>query len=270
MSQHSAPCSSRAPSGNHAVAPNNAAQTEHVSAMRDELRQLHRLTVLGTAAATIAHEFNNLMTPIVGYAKYALDSGDVALMQKALRMTLKQTEIGTGMCDRILGLAAHDRDTPQVIKARELVDDSLACLCRDLSKDGITLRTKIDEDLAVRVNPAQLRQVLFNLLINARKAIGAKSGWITIRAERVDEKHLVLVVSDNGCGIPTEMLDTIFEPFVTRNKGNGKRNGSVGRTGLGLGLAVCRDIVQENGGTIAVESEEGVGTTFTLTLPSAG
>jgi signal transduction histidine kinase len=105
---------------------------------------------------------------------------------------------------------------------------------------------------------------LFNLLINARKAIADKSGWITIRADRVADDKVSLTVADSGCGIPDDLVDHIFEPFVTSRNGNGARR----QSGLGLGLAVCRDIVRENGGCISVESEVGAGTKFTLILPA--
>ena len=101
---------------------------QQMAAMRDEVRQLHRLTMLGTAAATIAHEFNNLLTPVMGYAKYSLDSGDVELMKKALQMTLRQSAIATAMSDRILGVAASETRTAQTIRARDVVDEAVACL----------------------------------------------------------------------------------------------------------------------------------------------
>src|SRR5262245_31081971 len=84
-------------------------------ALRDQARQVHRLASLGTAAAALAHEFNNLMTPVVGYAKYALDAGDVDLMKKALDLTLKQTAIGTAMAGRVLGLAVDEAQSFQSV-----------------------------------------------------------------------------------------------------------------------------------------------------------
>ena len=238
---------------------------QEVSAMRDEMRQLHRLTVLGTAAATIAHEYNNLMTPVLTYAKYALDSGDIELMKKALTVTLKQTGIVTAMSRRVLGLAVDEPETGRTARLREVVEEAVACLCRDLTKDGITLKIDIPDDLAVQIDPRLLQQVLFNLLINARQAILGKSGRIAIEAVRNPDGHVALSVKDNGCGIPPDMLDRIFEPFATTKRGNG--NGE--RSGVGLGLAICRDIVQENRGTISVASQVGAGTTFTLTFPVA-
>jgi signal transduction histidine kinase len=234
-------------------------------AMHRELRQMHRLTVLGTAAATIAHEFNNLMTPVVSYTKYALDTGDTELMKKALSITLRQAAIVTNMSDRILGLAANEPHSVRRTEVREVIEDAVACLCRDLGKDGITLNTRVDGDLAILVDSHQIRQVLFNLLINARQAIGRGAGRITIEASARANDTVSITIRDTGCGIPAENLKSIFEPFVTTKNGQGND----GRSGVGLGLAVCRDIIEENRGTILVESEVGTGTSFHITLPAA-
>jgi len=229
------------------------------------MRELHRLTVLGTAAATIAHEFNNLMTPVVGYAKYAAESGDMELMKKALLMTLKQTAIACAMSDRVLGLATNEIRPGRRVDVRELVDDAIACLCRDLSKDGITLRVDVQNGLFVEAVAEQLQQVLFNLLINAREALQGTAGRIVISAVQTPDNRVSIAVRDTGKGIAPELQQRIFEPFFTSKDSNG--NGR--RCGVGLGLAVCRDIVQENRGRIWVESEVGVGTTFTISLPAA-
>jgi two-component system NtrC family sensor kinase len=255
--------------------------SQQLAALRQELRQMHRLTVLGTAAAMIAHEFNNLLTPVVGYAKFALDSGDPGLMRKALHTTLKQAAIVTPMCERILGLATNDAHTFTEVNMREIVEESVACLCRDLSKDGIKLTVEVDDSLTVLADAKQLQQVLINLLLNAREAIGESSGRITIEADRADPDMVALHLRDTGCGIPPEQMEHIFEPFVT-TKGDARAAGSddsgsdasesrdSARRGVGLGLALCRDIIEEHGGTISVESEVHGGTVFTLTLPAAG
>lgn len=276
MAMNSHPASA---AGGTAVASRLDDASQQLAALRQELRQMHRLTVLGTAAAMIAHEFNNLMTPVVGYAKFALDSGDPALMKKALNTTLKQAAIVTPMCERILGLATNESPAFTEVRLREVVDESVACLCRDLSKDGIRLTVEVDESLTVVADAKQLQQVLINLLLNARDAIGESSGRITIEAQRVGDHLVALSVRDTGCGISPERMEHIFEPFVTTKGGavpgtdkpgsNGSGNGDSVRRGVGLGLALCRDIIEEHGGTISVESEAERGTTFTVTLPAA-
>lgn len=231
--------------------------------LKQQTRQAQKLASLGAAATMLAHEFNNLMTPVIGYARYAIDADDKELMVKALQMTIRQTDVVTAMSDRILGLAANEAQQRQPVSIAKAVEDAVACMCRDLSKDGITLDADIDADLRVLADPKQLQQVLFNLFINARQAITHRSGRITVRAERADDEYLDFHITDNGCGISAENLERIFEEFYTT------KNERPGKSGLGLGLALCREIIEEHRGTISVKSEVGRGTTFTLRLPSA-
>lgn len=235
------------------------------SKLRDQVRLTQQLASLGTAAAMMAHEFNNLMTPVVSYARYALDNDDVELMKKALEMTLKQTSTVSAMSERILGLAVHEAPKPAQVDIGEVVKDAAACLCRDAEKDGITQRVDIPPDLMVWADERQLRQVFFNLLLNARQAIQHRSGRIIITAEPADEDTVAIHVKDNGSGIDPANLENIFEPFFTTKTADshGKKKGT------GLGLALCKDIVEEQRGQISVQSEPGHGTTFTIILPTA-
>lgn len=231
--------------------------------LKEQTRQAQKLASLGTAATMLAHEFNNLMTPVVGYAQYAVDSGDPELMAKALRMTLKQTAIVSTMTDRILGLAVNEAQSIQRVNLAEAVTDAEACLCRDLSKDGITLAVDIDRSLHVSADPKQLQQVFFNLLINARQAIKHRSGRIKVTAEKENDEYVAIHVADNGAGIAPDSLDSIFDEFYSTKKGRPDKSG------VGLGLALCREIIEEHRGRIAVTSELNKGTTFTITLPTA-
>ena len=237
---------------------------EQFGRLKEQTRQCQKLASLGTAATMLAHEFNNLMTPVVGYAQYAIDSGDVELMIKALSMTLKQTGIVTAMSDRILGLAVNEAQSFQSVNVREAVDDAVACLCRDLSKDSITLETRVESNYQVWADPKQLQQVLFNLLINARQAISHRHGRIIVSARAIDDEQILLELRDNGAGIEAEDLNHIFDEFFSTKKGQ------AGKSGIGLGLSLCREIVEEHRGTISAQSTVGEGTTFSITLPSAG
>lgn len=231
--------------------------------LKNQTRQLQRLASLGTAATMLAHEFNNLMTPVVSYAQYAADSGDPELMAKALRMTLKQTGIVTSMSDRILGLATNEARPTRKVAVREMVEDAEACLFRDLSKDGIRLNADVDDSLCVLADPGQMQQVFFNLLINARQAIKHRNGRITISARRDGDEYVAIDVADNGCGIAPDRIDRVFDEFYSTKEDRPDKSG------LGLGLSLCRDIVEEHRGTISVRSEPEKGTTFTIRLPSA-
>lgn len=233
------------------------------SLLKEQTRQAQKLASLGTAAAMLAHEFNNLMSPVVGYARYALDAGDGALMVKALEMTLKQTAIITAMSDRILGLAASEATAVTRVNVREAIAEAEACLCRDLSKDGIKLVNEVDAAVYVQADAKQLQQVLFNLLLNARQAIKHRNGRIKITATRAEDGLFAIEVVDNGCGIPSDRIDDIFDAFHTT------KSDRPDKSGLGLGLTLCRDIIEEHGGAIRVASEVDQGATFTFTLRAA-
>ncbi len=231
--------------------------------LKEQTRQAQKLASLGSAAAMLAHEFNNLMSPVVGYARYALDHREPDLMAKALEMTLKQTSILTAMSDRILGLAVNEAQRIEAVNVRQAVADAEACLCRDLSKDGITLMNKVAEDVLVSADPKQLQQVLFNLFINARQAITHRSGRIKVWTDVYDDQ-VGIHVSDNGGGIPADKLDDIFDAFYSS-----KQDDRPDKSGIGLGLTLCKEIVEEHSGQISVDSQEGEGATFTITLPAA-
>jgi len=234
------------------------------ASLQKQLWHAQRLASLGTMAAMMAHEYNNLMTPIVSFARYALDEDDPKLMRSALEKSLRQALQANHLSDRILNLAAGQDKGPTAVALRELVEESLDCLGRGLDKDNIGLTLEVDDDLRIRANGPEIQQVLVNLIQNARQAMLGRRGRLTIRAQRVDQE-VHLSIADIGCGIRTEDLPKVFDPFFT-TKGHADRPD---KRGIGLGLAVCNDIVASHGGRIDVDSRLGHGTTFTVVLPAA-
>ena len=237
----------------------------HFADLRLQLRQTQKLASIGTTAAMLAHEFNNLFTPVVAYAQHALDHDDVDLMRKTLVQMLQRVDTMGGMTDRLVGLAKQPDGVIKAVNLKSITENAVSCLGRDLDKDAITLDLQIDPLLNARANENQLLQVLFNLVINARQAILGRQGRLSIDARSTPDDRVILNVRDTGCGIPPENMERIFEPFFSTKQHADKPD----RRGLGLGLAICRDIIEEANGTITVESEVNVGTTFTLTLPKA-
>jgi len=238
--------------------------TGQFEVLRAQVRQAQQLASLGTAAAMLAHEVNNLLTPIRGYVEFAQTSGDAELMKKALTVTAKNVRILTDMSARVLEISAAKPRKPESVSVRRVVDDALASLCRDLAKDGIELSMNVDDSLTVYADGLQLQQVLFNLLLNAREAMAAKHGGRLTVTARADDDSVVLSVSNTGDPIPPELLPHLFEPF--RSSKPAERNGKT-RCG-GLGLALCKDLVEENNGSLAVQSTPGEPTTFTVRLPT--
>lgn len=236
--------------------------------LRQQLTESQRLATIGTIAAVIAHEFNNLLTPIVSYSQFALQSAesespDMDLIRKALNKSYQSSAKAGRICTSMLGLAKGESIFGQV-GVQRLVDETLIVLARDPKKDGIALRVQIQPELSVHADPVQLEQVLLNLLINARQAMLGKGGSITIKAQQTESSEVRIQVIDTGPGIPERLIPKIFQPFFT-TKGTARK----GETkGTGLGLAICKEIVEHHQGRIEVESEVGKGTTFSVYLPA--
>ncbi len=237
--------------------------TQQIDSLRKQLRKAQRLAALGTMSAMIAHEFNNLMTPVISYAQYAIEKNDDALKQRAVEKALQQARRASQMCDRILGLASQQHLGPGPVEVAGLITETVASLGRDLGKDNIQLRIDVPEDLRVRANAGQLQQVVFNLVINARQAMLGKPGSLHLQAEPIEDGRVAIRIKDTGCGIDPQTMEKIWEPFFTTRRQGDRPD----KRGIGLGLTICKDIIEELGGTISVESQQGRGTTFTITLP---
>ncbi len=232
--------------------------------MKLQLRQAQKLASIGTTAAMIAHEFNNLLTPVVAYARQALDTQDPALMKLALTKTLERTDVLRQMADRVVGFARNPEDAIRAVNVLDVVTRAIGCLGRDLARDNIAQNLQIDSGLTVRANDNQLLQVFFNLILNARQAMLGRRGRLTVDAIRRGDQ-VEINVRDTGSGIDPKHLPRIFEPFFSTKQYEGKTD----RRGLGLGLSITRDLIREFGGGITVQSQLNTGTTFTITLPAA-
>jgi signal transduction histidine kinase len=247
------------------------AELERVQAQLDQVREhlthTHRLATLGTLTSVVAHEYNNVLTPVINYARLALnESSDPALMRKALQKCLEGAERATKISHSLLGFSSQD-DAPTEANLNETAQEAVACLGRDPAKDGIDLHTHMP-DAAAAISPLSLQQVLVNLMLNAKKAMRRKGGRLTLRGQVTDDRrHITLEVADTGPGIPQAIRDHLFEPFVTQ--AHEPHEPTTDKTGTGLGLCICRDLVQNAGGQIDVQSTPGHGTSFTLTLPLA-
>lgn len=238
---------------------------EQFQQIRQGLTHSHRLATLGTLTSIIAHEYNNILTPVISYAQLALaNPQDVELLRKAVEKSLAGAERAAHISASLLGFA-REHDPEPVALLPQVVEDSLACLGRHPSKDGIELVVDVPV-LYLAISPLSLQQVLLNLLLNARKAMRRKGGTLTIRATAHGPRARI-TVADTGPGIPSAIADRLFEPFVTH--ATDTHESPSDPKGTGLGLCICRELVQNAGGTIEVESHPGRGATFIVTLPRA-
>ncbi len=235
--------------------------TKEVAALRRQLRQAQHLATVGTMTAMVSHELNNILTPIINYAQMARKNP--ALVEKAITRAAEGGQRATSICKSILGLARDDNGQSTCLHLGETVTATLDAMARDPRRDCIDLAVKVPAELTLTAPRAELQQVILNLLINARAAVLEKPGprRIEISARRHD-KTVEISVGDNGVGISSEHLEKIFDPFFS-TKGNDEDTSQ----GHGLGLAFCRQAVENLGGQISVASTPGEGSTFTVRLP---
>jgi len=245
--------------------------------LQGQLHQGQRLEVLGQLAGGVAHDFNNLLAVILNYAAFvaeeitaqpgsaqpgsALEAAghDVGQIQRA-------AERASVLTHQLLAFARREVVQPRVLDLNNVVADIQQLLDRTIGED-VVLQTELAPDLApVLADAGQVEQVLVNLAVNARDAMPG-GGALRIETENVVTgdasppagRHIRLRVADTGTGIPADIIEHVFEPFFT-TKGEG--------TGTGLGLATVYGIVTQAGGTIDIQSQDGVGTTFTIVLPA--
>jgi len=231
-----------------------------VQALRGQLHRTHRLATVGTMTAMVAHEFNNILTPMINYAQLA--QKNPKLLNKAAARAADGGMRAATICNALLKITREDADRPVTIDAADLVNETLAAMGRDLARDSINLEIDVPKGLTLVASRVKLQQVLLNLILNARNALLGRPAprQMLISFRRLDG-DVIIRVHDNGVGIPAENIDRIFEPFFTTHPDDDS-------DGSGLGLAICHQIVHAAGGTISVDSEPSKGATFTVTLPA--
>jgi signal transduction histidine kinase len=237
-------------------------QQQRNASLEQEAVQLETLANLGSATAMIAHELNNLLTPLANYAELALQNpDDRVLTERALRKTSQNCRQAARIMESILSVANGGSTEKVETSLLSLVNGAFDCLCRDFKKDGITVEIQINEDLQVWGVPVQLQQALMNLILNARDAMIPRGGVLTIKAEqRIDD--IAIQIKDTGCGIELSNIKKVFESFFST-----KDKQSPGQSGTGLGLSLCKKVIDCHNGSITVDSQPGKGTTFTIVLP---
>ncbi len=230
------------------------------------LAESQRQELIGRLAAGAAHDLNNILMAIMGGAELAevdLEDDDLASLREDLSDIRDAAQRGSAVGRQLLSFSRQQATQRRNIAVDELFS-GLAKLLRRLLPSNIELRLEVaDDSPSVVADPAQLEQVVMNLVVNARDAM-SDGGTIEVSAGPghgpSGTPGLRLEVRDTGHGIPSELLDRIFDPFFTTKEG--------GR-GTGLGLATVRTITEDCGGAVAVESEVNRGTTFRIWLPAS-
>jgi len=223
--------------------------------------------MIGGHTGQIAHELNNTLTALLGWAQQGLKSGqNPERTGEALRQVSVSAERAVEICRGLLGLSRPHTGPKEMIPVNDIIKEATSSLTGRLDKRSISLRCRCPDDLAVYGKRVELVQVLLNMLINSCQAMADRGGTIKISADRDSRAGCVNVtIADNGPGISAENIRRIFEPFFTTRQ----TPDPSGHVGTGLGLAVCRDIVATHGGFIEVQSVEGQGASFTIFLPGS-
>ena len=245
---------------------------EALRSTEERLQRSQRLESVGRLAGGIAHDFNNVLSGIVGFSDLLLMSlPDDVPYRGHVEEILRSAQRASSLTRQLLAFSRRQVLSPQTVSLNDIVRELGKMLGR-LLHEGLELSLDLSEDLwPVRVDQGQLEQVIINLALNARDAIGDQ-GRVSIRTGNVVLEHplpstdediapgdwVVLEVKDDGTGMDESVLSQIFEPFFTTKSET---------RGTGLGLSMVYGIVKQSGGHIVVESEPGVGTAFRLHLP---
>jgi signal transduction histidine kinase len=238
---------------------------EQIQILTRQLQHAQKLTSLGELVSTTTHEFNNVLMTIINYAKMGLRCRDDATRDKALDKILVASQKAARITNSILGVARNRTDTLEPTDLSKLIDDAMVLLEREMNKYRITVEKQIAKVPDALVNGNQIQQILLNLLINARQAM-PRGGRVLIKLDHdPTDDMLVLIVRDEGVGIPADKLPRIFDAFYSTKDGPDE----TGKGGTGLGLSSCRSIVEAHRGRIRVQSTVGKGTAFTILLPAA-
>ena len=226
-----------------------------MGAIRQEKQRL-----LDTLIGGIAHELNNKLMPVFGFAEILGDVGDTEASKMALIIKQSARE-AADIIKQVLQLSKPDTGLPRAFDLCALVEESLLMTKFQLRDARIVLSKNLEtKGVYVLADPAKVRQVIINLILNALDAMeGVREPRLEVSVFSSVSTAL-LVVRDNGCGISREHQKRIFDPFFTTKAPD---------RGTGLGLSICYSVVRQFNGEIAVESQLGVGTAFTVTLPSA-
>ncbi len=244
--------------------------------LEENLRQAQKMETVGTLAGGIAHEFNNIIGGMMGYAEVAKD---IALEDSQVYTFLEDIlTLGTrasNIVKQMLAFSRKDTATKTPLQAHAALKEQVKML-RNIIPSNIEMKTAIDERAGtIMVDATQMQQVGMNLCANAVHAMEDKGGVLEIGLcpTYIDEeaarsfhnirpgRYVKLTISDTGPGIDPAIINRIFDPFFTTKEVN---------KGTGLGLSVVDGIVREHGGAISVASQPGAGTTFTIVLPAAG
>jgi PAS domain S-box-containing protein len=233
-----------------------------------QLLQAEKMSSIGSLAAGVAHEINNPLTSVAGYAEALLrrfrdeqaikDNPLLEEFPKYLEVIVRESYRCKGIIDCLLSFSRKSDGSTGKVNINDILNEVLELIRIKSRYDKVDIIADLQSNLPqIEGDPAGLRQVCMNLLINAHQAIKG-SGFVEIVTNQENERMISISIRDNGCGIRRDAIDQIWDPFFSTKE--------VGQ-GIGLGLAVTYNIVKRHGGDISVASRINEGSTFTVRLP---
>ncbi|HSR87434.1 MAG TPA: response regulator [Pontiella sp.] len=245
------------------------------AAIEKHLRQQQKMNAVGELAGGVSHDFNNILTAILGYVALCMNTvEEESKTYKYLSEIVKAGDRATKLVRQILTFSRQEEQQFHSLDLQPVIEDSLSLVQTTMPKNIKLVQDMDPQCGAVLGDTTQLQQIMVNLCTNAAHAMGKKEAGtltVTLRQVALSGEHVegpmadlnpgsyaCITVSDTGCGMPPEVQERIFEPYFTT-----KKQGE----GTGFGLSIVHGIVRKHRGSIGVESEEGKGTTFTLYLP---
>lgn len=232
--------------------------------MEQQLMIASKLASIGELAAGVAHEINNPLTAITGFAQLLMVESELpANVKNDVEKIYVQSQRAARIVQNLLTFSRSYSLEKKTVNVNEIILKTIDMRSYEHKVNNIDVITDLATALpGISADENQIQQVIMNIIVNAEQSIIAKmrSGIIKIKTEATDDK-VRMIIADNGPGISREFMDRIFDPFFTT-----KEVGS----GTGLGLSVCHGIITQHRGNIRVESTEGLGATFTIDLPVSG
>jgi len=236
--------------------------------MQAELARVARLTTMGQMAASIAHEINQPLAGIVNNANAGLrwlnrQPRNIGEVEAALRRIVSDGERGSGILESVRAMLKKGDRKKVALDLNQLITDVIRLTQGQFQRYGVSIRSELaDDPPRVWADRVQLEQVILNLLMNAAEATLTNSDGervVCVRSEKDDSKGALISVEDSGTGVEPEEVKRIFEAFFTTKA-----------EGIGMGLSICRSIVESHGGRITVAKATPRGSVFQVILPEDG